>query len=88
MAAKIDATDANIPQLDATQAVVNILDLVYFIAAVVAVITIIVAGFMMTVQGNSPDKIKMRKNAITFSVVGLAIVLLAFTITQYIAGRF
>lgn len=88
MATKIDAADANIPQLDATQTVVNILNLVYFVAGIVAVITIIVAGFMMTVQGNSPDKIKMRKNAITFAVIGLAIVLLAFTLTQYIAGRF
>lgn len=88
VAAKIDAADANIPQLNATQTIANILDVVYFIAGLVAVITIIVAGFMMTVQGNSPDKIKQRKNAITFSVIGLAIVLLAFVITQYIVGRF
>lgn len=87
--AAIDPNDVqNVPQLDAADAIANILNLVYFIAGTVAVITIIVAGFMMTVQGNNPEKIRQRKNAITFAVIGLAIVLLAFAITQFLAGRF
>jgi len=86
--AKIDASAVGIPAQEADVTIVGVLNVVYFIAGMVAVFAIIVAGFMMVVQGNSPEKIAKRKKAITFAVVGLAVILLAFTITNWLVGRF
>lgn len=84
----LTASEAGVPETSSNDLLLNILNLVYFIAGTVAVIVIITAGIMMTVQGDSPDKILKRKHMIGDAVAGLAVVLLAFTITQFVLGRF
>lgn len=84
----IPATDVGISNQSADNVVLGLVNLVYYVAGIVAVLVIIIAGFMMAVQGNNPEKIKMRKNAITMALIGLVIVMVAFTITQWIAGVF
>ncbi len=88
VAAKIDANDIGLPDTDSNVVFANILNIIYFVAGLVAVIVIIVSGLMMSVQGNDPGKIAQRKNMITYSVIGLVVVTLAFTITQFVQGRF
>ena len=61
---------------------------VYFWAGVVAVIVIIVAGFMYTISGGDPAKLTRAKNAILGAVIGLVVVLLAFGITSIVLGAF
>lgn len=88
-ATKLSTSDvSNIPVESADTIIYSILQVVYYAAGVVSVLVIIIAGFMMVVQGNAPEKIAMRKKAIGLGVAGLAIVLLAFTITQWIVGKF
>lgn len=84
----LSASDVNIPKMDSAQLVTNVLNLFYFIAGVVAVIVIIIAGFNMTVSGNNPSSVSKARNAIMYAVVGLIVVLLAFTITHFVIGRF
>ena len=87
-AVTIKASDVGVSSQSADNVVVGILHVVYYVAGTLAVLVIIIAGFMMTVQGNNPEKIKMRKNAITMAIIGLVIVLVAFTLTQWIVGAF
>lgn len=86
LAQKIDAGSVNIPTATADNILGNILNLVYFIAGLVAVVVIIVSGLMMTVQGNDPGKIAKRKQMITYGIVGLIVILLAFVITRFVIG--
>ena len=78
----------NLPMVSGEELFNNGLDIMYFLLGAIAVIIIIVAGiFYATSNGNSNTVVK-AKNTILYAVVGLVIVLLAFTITQFITGRF
>lgn len=66
----------------------NALNLTYFIAGIVAVIVIIVAGILYVTSSGDPAKVTKAKNTITYAVVGLVIILVAFTITGFVTGRF
>lgn len=66
----------------------NALNLTYFIAGVVAVIIIIIAGLLYVTSSGDPGKVTKAKNTLLYAVVGLVIILLAFTITAFVTGRF
>ena len=73
---------------NADTAVTGILDAVYFWAGVVCVIIIIVGGYLYVTSNANPSQVTQAKNAILGAVIGLVFVILAFTITQFIIGRF
>lgn len=66
----------------------NALNLTYFIAGIVAVIVIIISGMSYATSNGDPAKITKAKNMIMYAVVGLIIILVAFTITGFVTGRF
>jgi hypothetical protein len=72
----------------ADQIVGNALNLVYAVAAVAAIIIIIVAGISLATSGGNAEAVKKAKSSIVGAIAGLIIVLLAFTITGFILGRF
>lgn len=81
------AGDINIPDKSGDQVLGNILNLFYFIAGIVAVIIIIIAGFSFTVSGSNPSALAKARNAILYSAIGLVVILSAFGITQFVLGR-
>lgn len=68
-------------------ALTSILDKVYLVAGIAAVIAIIVGGFWYVTSNGEADKIKRGKNAIIYASIGLVFILLAFGITGFISGR-
>ena len=64
------------------------LGVVYSIAGIVAVIVIIIGGFMYITSAGNTDRIKTAKNAILYPVIGLVVVITAFIITRYVIGVF
>lgn len=64
----------------------NVLLPVYFWAAAIAVIVIIVAGFMYVLSNGNPQQVTRARNAIIGALVGLVIVLTAFGITTAVIG--
>lgn len=66
----------------------SILDVVYFIAGLVAIIVIIVAGIKYTSSRGNSDKVAEAKKTILYAVIGLAVTFFAFVITRFVAGRF
>ncbi len=71
---------------DLKQTVVNIIQWVLGILALVAVLMIIVGGFQwMTAAGND-ERIDKAKKIISAAVIGLIIVLLAWAIVIFVAG--
>lgn len=71
---------------DATLA--SILTTVYTWAGIICVIVIIIAGYFYTTSAAEPSQIKRAKNAILGASIGVVIIIMAFTITQFVIGRF
>ena len=66
----------------------NGLNIIYFFLGAIAVIMIIIAGITMTTSGGDAEAVKKAKNTILYSVIGLIVVLMAFTITQFVIKNF
>lgn len=87
-AAKIDPGKVGLPVVDANKVISGGLNLFYFSAGAVAVIVIILAGYTFSTAVYDQAKITQAKNAILYAVVGLIVIIVAFTVTQFIMGRF
>jgi amino acid transporter len=73
---------------DLKTTVINIIQWVLGILALVAVVMIIIGGFQwMTAAGNE-ERIEKAKKVISAAVIGLIIVLLAWAIVIFVAGTF
>lgn len=66
----------------------SILNLVYLIAGILAVIVIIISGISYSLSGGDASKVAKAKNALLYSVIGLAVVAFAFVITLFVVQRF
>ncbi len=66
----------------------NGLNLTYFIGGVIAVIVIVISGINYVISSGDAAKITKAKNMLTYSIVGLIIVVTAFAITNFVIGRF
>ena len=67
-----------------TAVIQTILNAVYFIVGIVAVIMIILGGITYATSQGDPAKVKKGKDTILYGIVGLIIALMAFAITQFI----
>lgn len=76
------------PVTNANSLFTNVLNLAYFWAGVVCVIVIIIAAYFYVASGGNATHVKRAKDAIVGAVVGLIVIMMAFTITQFILGRF
>lgn len=66
----------------------TLLNLVYSIAGIVAVIGVILGGILYATSDADSGKIQRAKNSIVYSIVGLIFVMLAAAITNFVLGRF
>lgn len=87
MAVKITAggnSDVKIPQVSVTQIVGNILNMVYIVVGIVAVIMLLYASILYLTANGEPAKAKKAMDTIIFSVLGLVVVIVAFAITNFV----
>lgn len=64
----------------------EVLNQIYFFAGVIAVVIIVAGGVMIAASGGNPERVKKAKSLILGAVIGLVIILLAFTITNLIVA--
>lgn len=88
LAVKVPTGTTGIPTPAAEDVFANGLNLVYYAAGIICVIAIIAAGIMYSLANGEADKIKNAKNTILYAVVGLVVIMMAFTITGFVVGRF
>ena len=60
----------------------------YTIALAIAVIFIIIAGFKWMTAGGEEDKISEARKYLLYGAIGIAIIVLAWTIVSYIIPQF
>ena len=88
-AALLDSSEVdNLPTDSASDIFINGLNLVYYVTGAVAVVVIIIAGIMYISSAGDQNNITKAKNTLLYAIVGLVIIMLAFTITQFVIGRF
>lgn len=85
-AQKIDAGTSGIPKNDGQNLLTNGLNLVYFLAGSIAVIMVIVAGIMYVTSSGDSGRVTKAKNMLTYAIVGLVVVIIAFAITNWVIG--
>lgn len=76
------------PVKNADTAFSGLLNLAYTMAGIVCVIIIIIAGYLYVTSSGNASTTKRAKDAILGAVIGIVVILVAFTITQFVIGRF
>lgn len=87
IAQTLSSQDVNIPNGSADQVLQASLNIAYLVGGIIAVIVIIIAGFTLVTNGGEPEAIKKAKNMILYAVIGLVVIMVAFTITWFVIGR-
>jgi multisubunit Na+/H+ antiporter MnhB subunit len=89
IAALLQSSDVpNIPTNSANDVLNAGLNLTYFVGGVVAVIVIIISGIRLVTNNGEPETLKKARDMIVYAVIGLVVILAAFTITWFFIGRF
>lgn len=78
----------NLPTATPGEILHNTLGIVYWVGGVVAVIVIIIAGYMYVTSSGDAAVVARAKNTILYGIIGLVVIALAFIITQFVAGSF
>jgi hypothetical protein len=78
----------NDPVLSSDKLIENVLNTTYIWAGIICVLIIIIAGFFFVTGSGTPATVKRAKDAILGAVIGLVVVIVAFTVTQFVLGRF
>jgi hypothetical protein len=68
--------------------IVNVTNILLFVAGTVSVIFIIVGGIMYATSAGNEQNTQKAKSTITNAVIGLVIAILAFTIVNFVIGVF
>jgi peptidoglycan biosynthesis protein MviN/MurJ (putative lipid II flippase) len=75
------------PQEELPQTIGKIVGIVLTFLGVVMVVIIIYAGFLYMTAGGDEGQVKKAKQWIVNSIIGLALILLAYSITSFVITR-
>ena len=80
----------NVPkgQTDLAQVVVNIINWVLGFLALVAIVIVLIGGFEWMTAGGNEDKVGTAKKRLTYGLIGLAIIFLAWAIVRFVLNQF
>jgi hypothetical protein len=76
----------NLPTGKASDVLAGGLNIFYIAIGVVAVIVIIIAGYMFVSSHGDASSVSKAKSTILYAVVGLIVVMLAFVVTNFVIG--
>ena len=80
------ADDLGVPRNNDVD-IMKFVNLALWVAGIIAVIVVIIAGINYSLSSGDPSKTASAKNAILYSVIGLVIAASAIAITKYIIGK-
>lgn len=86
-----DNTDNTVCKSSTDQApsmIKTIINILLYILGIIAVIMIIVGGMRYTTSNGNASQLKEAKDTILYSVVGLVVAILSFTIVNFVLGWF
>jgi len=77
-----------VPEINADDLLRNGINLVYYIAGIVAVIVIVISGITYATSLGDSGRVTRAKNMILYAVIGLLILVAAFAITNFVMSNF
>lgn len=80
--------DTGVSKIEADVVFRDVVNMIYMVGGITAVIAIIISGYMYTISGGNPSEVEKAKNSIFYAIIGLVTISIAFTITQFVIGRF
>ena len=72
---------------DASKMSTTVVNTMLFILGILAVIMIIVSGIKYVTANGDASKIKSAKDTLTYSIVGLVVAILAYSIVNFVVTR-
>ncbi len=75
---------SGLPNQDTGTTQENIVNKVLFYLGIIAVVMIIVSGARMALSGGNPSAVTKAKQMLIYSLIGLAIVILAYAIVNFV----
>jgi hypothetical protein len=88
LAVTVPSENIGVPQVDANDSVITIiLNMTFTVIGAVAVLFLIIGAFRYIISNGEQAQIQKAKNTIMYSVIGIVVSLLAFTIVQFVLGR-
>lgn len=81
-----DFTDS-LPKPTPDTALKTVLNIVFSLAGIIAVIVIVVGGLQYSISNGDPNKAAKAKNTIIYALVGLIIAISAFSIVNFVIGK-
>ena len=86
---KLNSEDSNISKTNLDGATFGtMVGTAMWVAGAVAVIMITLSGLLYVTAGGNPGKIATAKNLLMYTVLGIIVLVFAFTIVQFITGAF
>lgn len=77
----------DVAQLSCLPAIfVNVLTFLFLLSGLAAVFMIILGGIKFLTSGGDPKQVEGARNTLTWAIVGLILILLSFTILNFIAN--
>ncbi len=80
----LSAGDLGLDSSDPDASFKSILNGIYAVAGGVAVLIIVISGLLMVVNGDNAQNVADARNSVIYAAVGLAVVILAFVITNVV----
>ena len=80
--------EINLPQIEPEKVVTGGFNTAFFIAGALAVIMIIYGGIRYITAHGDEKQVKVAKDTIVYSVVGLIIAIIAYALVTFIFNRF
>lgn len=77
-----------VPKIDEKDLLLTGLNLAYYIAGIIAVIVIIIAGINYTTSMGDSGRVTRAKNMIMYAVAGIVVLIVAYAITNFVVGAF
>lgn len=71
---------------DLKTVVTNLLNTVMGLVGLVAVIVVVYGGILLATSGGDEDKSKSGKNYITYGIIGLVVIILAYSIINFVVS--
>ena len=65
----------------------NVINYILYAAGIIAVVMIIIAAIQITSSAGDPSAVAKGKKTLTWSVIGLVVVILAYAIVNFVIGR-
>ncbi|HKX73709.1 MAG TPA: hypothetical protein VJM32_06845 [Candidatus Saccharimonadales bacterium] len=87
-AGQVDPNVIGVPRVELTQNVVgNVVSTVFVVVGALAVFFLLVGAARYVTANGEQAKIAQAKNTILYSIIGIIISALGFTIVQFVVGR-